>query len=175
MEGFSMQWSHKRTAGLPNSHPIGLQRHCSFCQALHSLCCARPQPCARPTHGRIPNSLAAPDPCTTGIPAPQLHSGLQPRTGPTPSQDTCPLATPDLSPEPVPQLARIPTHPFPQPTAPWTTPAHQALQGSSSMWNNWSPTQLGQAQAWHETATSTSPPGPPPLGRGQSQLYRLSR
>jgi hypothetical protein len=29
MEGFSMPWSNKRTAGLPSPHSIGLQSHCS--------------------------------------------------------------------------------------------------------------------------------------------------
>jgi hypothetical protein len=30
VEGFSTQWSNKRTAGLPNPHPVGLQSCCSI-------------------------------------------------------------------------------------------------------------------------------------------------
>jgi hypothetical protein len=58
---------------------------------------------------------------------------------------------------------------------PLKLPAPQALPGSRSMWNAWSPAPLGQAPAWHETGSSTSLPGSLPLGRSWPQLYRLSR
>jgi hypothetical protein len=58
---------------------------------------------------------------------------------------------------------------------PWTFSAHQALLGSSFMWNNWSPTLLGPSLPWCETATSTSMTGTPSLGQSWPQLYRLPR
>jgi hypothetical protein len=126
-------------------------------------------------------SLQFPDPHHARTLTPQLHCQIHDH------QEPCHPSAPDPSLDLVPHLARIPVplahhHSGPaelqlcveQPDpALWTSLAHQALLDSSSMWNNWSPTPMGQAQAWHETATSTSLPGTPSLGWCWPQLYRL--
>jgi hypothetical protein len=137
----------------------------------HRMGRSKPQPCTRPTHGRIP--------------APQLHCQIHNH------QDPHHQSTPDPSLELIPQVAGIPALSH-KPTAlqallspsyawndrtppPQATPTHQALPGSSSVWNNWSPALLGQALAWCKTAAPTSLPGTPLLGQSQPQLYRLPR
>jgi hypothetical protein len=128
------------------------------------------------------------DPHHTGIPTLWLHHWIHNHW------DLHHLSMPDPSMELVPQLARIPTslprahHPSgpaePQlhvewldshPTDSSPPPANQALPGSRSMWNDWSPTPLGKAPAWYETATSTSSPGTGPLRQNWFQLFRLPR
>jgi hypothetical protein len=149
VEGFSIPPSNKRTAGRPNPHPVGLQNLCS-------ILLGSPPPWLSQTTAQR-QTKAWRDPHLLGC------------TGSMHHRDTRPSATPGSS--PVPQLVGIhPPHPAyqlhlgqPEPTP--LTATHQAQQGSSSMWNDWNPTPLGQAPAWHETATSTSPPEPCPSGR----------
>jgi hypothetical protein len=101
----------------------------------------------------------------------QKTSGPQPRAGSTDHWDTRPPPKPTAV-----QALLSPTYAWDDRTpTPRIPPAHQALPGSSFMWNNWSPALLGQAPAWHKTAASTSLPGTPPLGWSQPQLYSLPR
>jgi hypothetical protein len=125
-----MPLSNKRTTSLPNPSPVGLQSHCSIMPALHPLGCTRPQHSTRPIHG--------------GIPAPQPHQPPAPK--PTPCWNTCPWpsnqihnhwdphdqSTPDLSPEPVTQLAGT-ADPSPTPTT------LQALLSPNYVWDDRTP------------------------------------
>jgi hypothetical protein len=175
MEGFSKPGSNERRAGLSNPHPKGLQSHCfllpvSLPLRLHqatALCKTHTwwdiQPSATPasspqTHTmqecRNTHHLAMLlDQWPLRSPPP-VNAGPQPWASPTAHQNISPLPQAHCLSDPAePQLC----------VGDWTStlrlpppPPHQALPGSSSMWNNWSPTLLGQAPAWCETAASTS-------------------
>jgi hypothetical protein len=56
-----------------------------------------------------------------------------------------------------------------------THPTHQALPGFSYVWNNWSPTLVGQVPSWCETAAPTSLPGILLPVWNWPQLYRLPK
>jgi hypothetical protein len=199
-----MPRSNKRTASLPNPHPIGLQSCCfilpgSLFLGLHQATAPRQThtqwdpPLSGQTPPRYPPlshaSLQPPDSHHTGIPTTWLCRWIHEH------RDPHHQAVPDPSLEPVPQLTRIPAlagMPAPpeptilqavlSPSHAWDdwiptpqTPVHQTLQGAYSMWKNWSPDLLGQAAAWHETAASTSLPVTLPVGWSRPPLYRPPR
>jgi hypothetical protein len=162
-EGFSTPQPNKRTVGLPNTCPIGLQKCCSI--LLGSL----PLSHIRPTLYRDTRPTAPPLDCHW------IASHWDP----------WPLKCLTPSPDPVLQLTGIPApHPSPPPFKPCWAPAtrgttgppslglstYQALPGSSSMWNDWSPALLGQATAWHETVASTSLRGTWPFRWSRPQI-----
>jgi hypothetical protein len=83
-------------------------------------------------------------------PHPLSRARPQPRAGPTACQDTHPLCTWFFRPCWTPAMEGMTRAPH------LRLPTHQALPGSSSVWNDWSPAPLGQAQAWRETGASSS-------------------
>jgi hypothetical protein len=118
VEGFTTPWSNKRTASLPNPRPVGPQS------------CARPQLCARPTHGGIPIS----QPCWPPAHRPTQHQNSGPSVMPP---DPRPLGSP-------PPLCTRP-QPGTGPTADWPAPPPepttlQALLSLSHAWDKWNPT-----------------------------------
>jgi hypothetical protein len=168
VEGFSTPRSNKRTAGLPNPCPIGLQSRCSILPGC-------------PPVGL--HQATAPH---------QTHTLQDPRLlGRTRSMyhwDSRPSATPDPSPEPDPHSAGIPAL---KPTAPW------ALLGPSYVWDDQIPAprfpplrphrapatcgMTGAPPRWdrHQLGVrQLHPPAcrdPRPSGVARPQLYRLSR
>jgi hypothetical protein len=189
VEGFSTPRSNKRTAGLPNPCPIGLQSRCSILSGsppvglhqstaphqTHTRWDTRPSaaPASSSQTHTTPEYLPlgwATRSTTTGIPAtrpqwipawsrPHSSPGYPPLPNPPPFRPRCAPAM----------------HGMTGPPTPRTPPAHQALSGSSSLWKDWSPAPLEQAPVWCETAASTSLPGALPLRRSQPQLYSLPR
>jgi hypothetical protein len=106
-------------------------------------------PSATPCHSPMnPQPLGS---SPLGCTRPQLQAG------PTPYRDTHPSSPPPLRPCWGPGMHGTTR------TLSLGLPAPQALPASSSVWNDWSPTQPGQAPAWHETAASTNLPGFPAL------------
>jgi hypothetical protein len=121
--------------------------------------------CHRPTHSGIPASRLRWIHAPPGYP-PLSCTDLQlldPHHAGTPPQKT--VHRPSGPAEP--QLCMGQLGPCPSDSCP------AGLQGSSSGRNDWSPVLLGQAPAWHKTATSTSLPGTPPFRQSQPQLYKF--
>jgi hypothetical protein len=142
VEGYSMPWCNKRTAGLPNPHSIGLQSHCSILLGSPSLgLCQATALCQTHTWRDTLRSpaLLATQPLGS---LPPIHAGPQPGAGPIVHRDTSLLSPLPSGPCWAPGMCGM-TRPPPlrlgSPIRPCWAPALCGMIGDERCWDRHQP------------------------------------